>query len=147
MNRRTLLALSGAAILVAGTGPVRAEGRKIKVVGVYDSPVQLKWIAVLHRALLAHQSAGDIDYTFSESVPMSDYIRTLRNTAADGPDLIVGASFGYPAEARKIAADFPKVNFLMGDAGQPQGRNFSVFDSWNQEGTYLTGMLAGAMSK
>jgi basic membrane lipoprotein Med (substrate-binding protein (PBP1-ABC) superfamily) len=35
----------------------------------------------------------------------------------------------------------------MGSSGKPQAPNFSVFDNYIQEPAYLTGMIAGGMSK
>jgi basic membrane protein A len=35
----------------------------------------------------------------------------------------------------------------MGSSGKPQEPNFSVFDNYIQEPAYLTGMIAGGMSK
>jgi basic membrane lipoprotein Med (substrate-binding protein (PBP1-ABC) superfamily) len=46
-----------------------------------------------------------------------------------------------------VAKAYPKVSFLMGSSGKPQEPNFSVFDNFIQEPSYLTGMIAGAMSK
>jgi basic membrane protein A and related proteins len=51
------------------------------------------------------------------------------------------------AAARKVAKDYPKVSFLMGSSGKAQAPNFSVFDNYIQEPAYLTGMIAGGMSK
>jgi basic membrane protein A len=51
------------------------------------------------------------------------------------------------AAARKVAKDFPKVSFLMGSSGKPQAPNFSVFDNYIQEPAYLSGMIAGGMTK
>ncbi len=35
----------------------------------------------------------------------------------------------------------------MGSSGKPQAPNFGVFDNYIQEPAYLTGMIAGGMSK
>jgi basic membrane lipoprotein Med (substrate-binding protein (PBP1-ABC) superfamily) len=39
------------------------------------------------------------------------------------------------------------VSFLLGSSGKPQEPNFSVFDNFIQEPAYLSGMVAGAMTK
>jgi basic membrane protein A and related proteins len=61
--------------------------------------------------------------------------------------LIVGESFAVEAAARKVAKDYPKVSFVMGSSGKPQEPNFAVFDNYIQEPAYLTGMIAGGMTK
>jgi basic membrane lipoprotein Med (substrate-binding protein (PBP1-ABC) superfamily) len=49
--------------------------------------------------------------------------------------------------ARQVAKDYPNVAFLMGSSLKPQEPNFSVFDNYIQEASYLTGMVAGKMTK
>jgi len=46
-----------------------------------------------------------------------------------------------------VAKDFPKVSFLLGSSGKPQEPNFSVFDNYIQEPAYLSGMVAGGVTK
>ena len=126
-------------------GPVLAE--KIKVAGIYTQPIQQKWDAVLHKALVKAQQEGEIDYVYSEKVANTDYIRVLREYADSGVNLIVGEAFGISREARKVAKDYPDVAFLMGDSFGPDGSNFAVFDNYIHEPCYLMGMIAGAMTK
>ena len=51
------------------------------------------------------------------------------------------------AAARKVAKDFPKIAFVAGSSGKPTGNNFSVFDNYIQEPSFLSGMIAGGMTK
>ncbi len=136
--------LTGLLALVLAPGVAIAE--KIKVAGIYTVPIQQKWVGTLHRALEAAQAAGEIDYSYSEKTANTDYVRVMREYAESGVDLIVGEAFGISREARKVADDYPKVAFLMGDPGGPYGENFSVFDDWIQESTYLMGIIAGKMT-
>src|SRR3954465_3219038 len=71
----------------------------------------------------------------------------MREYATGGNQLILGESFAVETAARKVAKDFPKVAFLMGSSGKPQAPNFSVFDNYIQEPAYLSGMVAGGMTK
>ena len=148
IGRRALLVAGalavGAAILTAG-GAAQAE--KIKVAGIYTQPIQQKWDARLHLALVAAQEAGEIDYVFSEKVANTDYVRVLREYAESGVDLVVGEAFGISREARAVADDYPKVAFLMGDPFKPHGTNFAVFDNYIHEPCYLMGIIAGSMTK
>ena len=90
---------------------------------------------------------GEIEYVFSENVANADYERVMRGYAEKGHTLIVGESFAVEAAARKVAKDYPKVSFLMGSSGKPQAPNFSVFDNYIQEPAYLSGLIAGSMSR
>ncbi len=99
-----------------------AAADKIKVAGIYTVPVQQKWVGTLHRALVAAQQVGEIDYTYAEKVPNTDYIRVLREYSESGVQLIVGEAFGISREARKVADDYPKVAYLMGDPASPTAK-------------------------
>ena len=150
--RRTWLKVAGAGaalagIVALGATPLAHAQAKVKVAAVYTVPVEQQWVSRIHKALNEAKSRGEIDYVFSESVSNADYERVLRQYAEQGSGLIVGESFAVEAAARKVAKDYPKVGFLMGSSGKPQAPNFSVFDNYIQEPSYLTGMIAGGMTK
>lgn len=132
-------------VVLLSFSPALAE--KIKVAGVYTQPIQQKWDAVLHKALLKAKEAGEIDYVYSEKVANTDYVRVLREYAEGGVQLVVGEAFGISREAHKVADDYPNVAFLMGDSFGPYGSNFAVFDNYIHEPCYLMGILAGSMTK
>ncbi len=142
-NIALAIAAGAAALLLAG----QAQAEKIKVAGIYTVPVQQKWVGTLHRALSTAKEAGEIEYSFSEKVANTDYVRVMREYAESGVQLIVGEAFGISREARKVADDYPEVAFVVGDPGGPHGSNFSVFDNWIHEPCYLMGIIAGSMTK
>jgi basic membrane protein A and related proteins len=149
-NRRDILrqgaAFVGAAALGAGRHTAFAADT-IKVVGIYTQPIEQQWIGKIHTALSAAKARGDIAYSFSERVSNADYERVMRQYAEQSPDLIVGESFAVESAARQVAKDYPKIAFLIGSSGKPQAPNFSVFDNYIQEAAYLTGILAGGLTK
>ena len=147
--RRRLFVLYGLAAAVAG-GLIPALShaqQKLKVAAIYTVPVEQQWVSRIDKALKAAVARGEIEYVFSENVANADYERVMRQYAEKGNTLIVGESFAVEAAARKVAKDYPKVSFLMGSSGKPQAPNFSVFDNYIQEPAYLTGMVAGGMTK
>ena len=148
--RRGLLALAvvGAVVSAAliGTQPAAAQ-EKIKVAAIYTLPVEQQWISRIHKALNAAAERGDIDYVYSENVANTDYERVMREYAEAGKDLVVGEVFAVERAARTVAKDYPKTAFLMGSSFGPSGENFSVFDNWIHEPSYLTGLIAGSLSK
>ena len=133
-----------AAVWIMGVSPLNA---KPKVAAIYTLPVEQQWISRIHKALNASMARGDIEYVFSESVKNTDYERVMREYAEKGMDLVVGEVFAVERAARKVAKDYPGTAFLMGSSFGPSGKNFSVFDNWIHEPSYLTGMIAGAMTK
>jgi len=148
-TRRGLLAGFAVLLLVVlGAGaPVALAQNKIKVAAVYTVPIEQQWVSRIHKALNAAKDRGEIEYVFSEKVANADYERVMREYAEKGNTFIVGESFAVEPAARKVAKDYPKVSFLMGSSGKPQDPNFAVFDNYIQEPAYLTGMIAGGMTK
>nr|WP_246802540.1 BMP family protein [Donghicola eburneus] len=142
--------MAGAAVAVAlPAGAFAQDGKLLKVAGIYTVPVEQQWVSRIHIAATAAQEAGDIEYTYSENTANTDYPRVMREYAEQGYDLIVGEIFGVEAEAREVAADYPDVAFLMGSSFKedPAVPNLSVFDNYIQDASYLSGIIAGAMSE
>ncbi len=149
LARRSLLNLVAASAVLLSTAavmPAMAQA-KLKVAAIYTVPVEQQWVSRIHKALNEAKARGEIDYVFSENTANADYERVMRQYAEGGNTLILGEVFGVEAAARKVAKDYPKVSFLMGSSGKPQAPNFSVFDNYIQEPAYLSGMVAGGMSK
>lgn len=144
-SRRVFLGLAAAAAVTAPWRPVSAA--PVKVAGIHTVPVENAWNSRLHDALVVAEADGEIAYEFSESVANTDYPRAMREYAESGAQLIVGESYGVEREARQVAEDYPKTAFLMGSSGGPQGDNFGVFGTWNHEAAYLTGIMAGHLTK
>lgn len=147
-RRRSLTFLAAAlALMLAGGSSAALAQAKLKVAAVYTVPVEQQWVSRIHKALTEAKDRGEIEYAFSEKVANADYERVMREFAEKGNQLIVGESFAVEAAARKVAKDYPKTAFLMGSSGKPQAPNFAVFDNYIQEPAYLTGMIAGGMTK
>ena len=144
-RRHALLGTLAAATLAAIT-PAQAQ-TKLKVAAVYTVPVEQQWVSRVDKALKAAAARGEIEYVFSENVANADYERVMRGYAEKGNQLIVGEAFAVETAARKVAKDYPKISFLLGSSGKPQAPNFSVFDNYIQEPAYLSGMIAGGMTK
>ncbi len=144
-TRRVLLAAAVASMGVMSAGLAAAE--KLKVAAIYTLPVEQQWISRIHKALNTSAERGDIEYVFSENVANTDYERVMREYAEQGMQLIVGEVFGLERAARKVAKDYPETAFLMGSSFGPVAPNFSVFDNWIHEPSYLSGMIAGAATE
>ena len=145
-TRRVFLAT----VLLAGAGLLTASGlaaETLKVAAIYTVPVEQQWVSRIHKALLAAKDRGDITYDFSENVANTDYERVMREYAEQDVDLIVGESFAVEKAARKVAKDYPEIAMLLGSSFGPEAPNFSVFDNFIHEPSYLTGMIAGATTE
>jgi basic membrane lipoprotein Med (substrate-binding protein (PBP1-ABC) superfamily) len=73
----------------------------------------------------------------------------MREYAESGVDLIVGEIFGVEQEAREVVLDYPDTAFLLGSSflDDPAYPNLSVFDNYIQDASYLSGIIAGAMTE
>jgi basic membrane protein A len=151
LSRRGLILGGGAFGLGAALLPRATLAQEaLRVAGVYTVPVEQQWVSRIHKAAEAAREAGLIDYTFTENVSNTDYARVMREYAESGVKLMLGEIFGAEAEAREVAADYPEVAFLMGSSFPPDtgaSPNLGVFDNYIQDASYLTGIIAGAMTK
>ncbi|MBW9064431.1 BMP family protein [Rhizobium herbae] len=146
ISRRGVIA-SGIALGLSTLAPIARAAAPLKVAGIHASPVENAWNSCLHAALQAAAKQGVIEYVFSEGVSGTDYPRAMREYAEQGNKLIIGESYAVEKEARQVAADYPDTAFVLGSSGNEEGSNFGVFGTWNHDGAYLAGMLAGKMTK
>lgn len=152
-NRRTLLKAAGAGATLTAIGGFPAvlfAQEKVKVAAIYTVPFEQQWVSRLHQAANTAKDRGDIEYVATENVANTDYERVMREYCEAGNKLILGEVFGVEDAARAVAKDYPDTAFLMGSSFKPDAAavpNFSVFDNYIQDASYLTGIIAGAMTK
>ncbi|SOB57150.1 Purine-binding protein BAB2_0673 [Pseudodesulfovibrio profundus] len=125
-----------------------AENEKMKVGFVYVSPVGDAGYSYSHD--LGRQAVvelGYVDTKYVESVPEgADSERVIRNMARKDFDLIFTTSFGYMDPTIKVGKEFPEIAF-MHCSGFKKSENVSNYFGRIYQSRYLTGMVAGAMSK
>ncbi|HRO12084.1 BMP family protein [Amaricoccus sp.] len=148
ISRRRLMQTTGA-LALAGLPTRLLAADPIRVAAVYTVPVEQQWVSRIHLAAEAAVAAGEIEYVFSENTANTDYERVMREYAEAGHQLILGEVFGVEQAARTVAADYPETAFLMGSSLPPDAAypNFAVFDNYIQDASYLTGIIAGAMTR
>ena len=143
--------MGGAAATVAANLPLRALAQEpIRMAGIYTVPVEQQWVSRIHIAAEALKAAGTVDYTYTENVANTDYPRVMREYCEAGVKLIVGEIFGAEQEAREVCAEYPDVAFLLGSSFMPDAAanpHLAVFDNSIQAAAYLSGIVAGGMTK
>ena len=88
-----------------------------------------------------------VETSYVESVAEgADAERVIRNLAAKGHDLIFTTSFGYMNPTLKVAKRFPKVKFEHA-TGYKQSKNVGTYMARAYQARYLTGLVAGKMTK
>jgi len=171
MNKRTLLGLTAAAALAALVGcgkkeepapaPAAAPStpasvaaapkpEPLKVAWVYIGPVGDAGWTFAHdqgRKAVEAEFGDKVKTTFVEKVPESaDAERVLRDLASQGNKLIFTTSFGYMEPTIKVAQEFPDVKFMHA-TGYKLAPNVGVYDASFYQDAYISGMIAGAMTK
>ena len=148
LSRRDALKLGASAAALSALPTRLFAQEKLKVAAIYTVPFEQQWVSRIHKAANAARDRGDIEYVATENVSNTDYERVMREYAEAGNKLIVGEVFGVEDAARSVAADYPDTAFLMGSSFLPKddSPNFAVFDNYIQDASYLTGIIAGAMT-
>lgn len=125
------------------------ETGKLKVYGAFATPIEEPWDGVIHSALLKAADEGKIEYSHKDIIGYSgDMERILAEVCEEEkPDIIFGDAFGNEEAVRRVAAQYPKIAFVFGSGFGPSEPNVSVFDNWIHEPAYLSGLIAGGMTK
>jgi len=141
--------VAGGLGLIAAAPPIRAraEDAKLKVAAIFATPIEEPWDHQIHVALQKAEKELGIEYKWSEKVQAADFGRVMREYATGGMQLVLGDAFAAERESRRTAKEFPNVAFLFGSGAGPAEPNFGVFDNWIHEPAYLSGLIAGKMSK
>ena len=150
-TRRSLLQAS-LALPAAGLLPrVAGAADPFKVGFIYVAPIGDAGWTYQHelgrKALVA--SLGDaVKTTYVENVPEegADAERVIRKLATEGHKLIFTTSFGFMEPTLKVAKQFPKVKFEH-CTGYKRAANVSTYSARFYEGRYLTGLIAGRLTK
>ena len=123
--------------------------KPFKIAAIFQTAIEEPWDGVIHKACLKVQKEmGNIEYEFTEKIAAADFEKVLREYAERGFDLIVGDAFLAGEDpARRIAKDYPEIAFAFGSEFGPVAPNFSVFDNWIHEPSYLCGVIAGRLTK
>lgn len=141
--------LIAAASLSLGASLVQAAD-PLKVGFIYVGPTgDAGWTYAHDEARKAMEAElGDqVETSYVESVPEgADAERVIRQLASKGHELIFTTSFGYMNPTLKVAKRFPKVAFEHA-SGYKRSKNMGTYFTRAYQGRYLTGLVAGKMTK
>jgi basic membrane protein A and related proteins len=126
------------------------KGEPLKAAWVYIGPVGDAGWTYAHdqgRKAVEAEFGDKVKTTFVEKVPESaDAERVIRDLASQGNKIIFTTSFGYMEPTVKVAAEFPDVKFEHA-TGYKLGPNMGVYDARFYQDAYLSGVIAGSMTK
>ena len=146
--KNTLKMVGLALGLIASASSFAQE--KLKVGFVYVSPTGEAGWTYNHdeaRKSLEKEFPGVVKTTFVENVAEgADAERVITQLAKSGHELIFTTSFGYMNPTIKVAKRFPNVKFEHA-TGYKRADNVGTYFDRIYEARYLTGVVAGYMSK
>ncbi|MCP3952929.1 MAG: BMP family ABC transporter substrate-binding protein, partial [Desulfobacterales bacterium] len=134
--------------LLLGLAAQPAVAQDLKVGFIYVSPVgDAGWSYAHNKGRLAVEAMDGVTTSFVESVKEGpDSERVIQNMARKGYDVIFATSFGYMDPMLKVSAKFPKTVF-MHCSGYKTGKRMGNYFGRMYQARYLSGMVAGAMTK
>lgn len=147
MNRA--LAGAVAALALAGSPGIAAAQQKLKIGFVYVGPVGDHGWSYQHdqgRKAVEKALGDKVETTYVESVSEADAERPIEQLARTGHKLIFTTSFGFMEPTLKVARRHPDVKFEHA-TGFKRAANVSTYAAKFYEGRYVSGQIAGRMSK
>lgn len=152
-----LVALLGTACAAkppaAPAAPAEQPAAPFKVALVTPSAINdLAFSQSMYDTLVKIQAKmGSDKFQFAVSDSMfvvDDAAAAIRDYASQGYNLILAHGSQYGSALQEIAPDFPKVSFAWGTAGDNFGiPNVFAYEAFSQEGGYVFGVLAAALTK
>lgn len=115
---------------------------------VYVSPIgDAGWTYQHDLGRLQLEKETGVTTSFVENVAEGpDAERVIREMAKRGDKVIFATSFGFMNYALKVSKSFPKTAFVHA-TGYKLGKNMGLVNARFYEGRYLTGVIAGEMTK
>ncbi|SCA56174.1 Purine-binding protein BAB2_0673 [Candidatus Terasakiella magnetica] len=148
MSKKLLAGVLGAAAMAFGA--VTAQAEETKIGFVYVSPIGDAGYTYQHdlgRKAIEEKFGDKIKVSFVESVAEGpDAERVIMNFAKNGYKAVFATSFGYMNPTLKVAKRFPKMAFEHA-TGYKRSKNMNTYLARFYESRYLTGLVAGAMTK
>ncbi|GFM35762.1 BMP family ABC transporter substrate-binding protein [Desulfovibrio psychrotolerans] len=125
-----------------------AEVKPMQVGFVYVSPIGDAGYSYAHdMGRQAVAAMEGVTTSYVESVPEgADSERVIMNMARKNFDIIFTTSYGYMDPTLKVAGEFPNLTFLH-CSGYKTAENMSAYFGRIYQARYLTGMVAGKMTK
>ena len=115
---------------------------------VYVSPIgDAGWTYQHDLGRLEMEAATGVTTSYVENVAEgADAERVIREMAKRGDKVIFATSFGYMNYMLKVSKQFPKTAFVHA-TGYKMGKNMGLYNARFYEARYLTGVIAGEMTK
>jgi simple sugar transport system substrate-binding protein len=144
VRKLTTMALVAAASLLSATAMAAPDN----IGFVYVSPIgDAGWTYQHDLGRLQMEKDTGVTTSYVENVAEgADAERVIREMAKRGDKVIFATSFGYMNYMLKVSKTFPNTAFVHA-TGYKMGKNMGIYNARFYEGRYLTGVIAGEMTK
>lgn len=129
--------------------PVAGQEGKMKVAFVeFATPEATYWVrANVAGANYVKKNVKNVEVRIIQSVPEGPpAVPVFQQLGAEGFDVVFANGYGYQNVIKPVAAQYPKTVFINEQAAFQEG-NLGSFYGRVEDGRYLTGIVAGLMTK
>jgi basic membrane protein A and related proteins len=156
---RSLLAIAAAVVAMACGEAPEAHSHKLasdkggeaksgpfRVALLTPGPVSDQaWNAGAYSGLLRIRDSLGAEISNVQTKTPAEFEENFRQYAQQGYNLVIGHGFEFQDAAQRVSADFPQTVFIV-TSGDRNGPNFAGINFAFQEGAYLAGLMAGAVT-
>ena len=151
MNRRTLMRLAPAAVILAGalsvgTAATAAEVKSIAIL-VPEAGTDFGWNQQGVEAAREVAKKNNLEFIPAEGLGYGDVHPTLRELAGDGASLMIAHASGYNTAAPEVAEETKVPVAIVDNPDANKPGLVADYTLSGHEGAYLAGVLAAKMSK
>lgn len=145
----TAAAASAAAAEAAAEAETEAaeEGKTYKVaLCLSGASNDMGWCQVAYEGLLSLEENYGCEIAYTENLTPDDIEAAFADYAANGYDVVIGHGYEFGDPAMEVASQYPDVKFIVTE-GEVSADNVASYVTDCEEGGYVMGMLAAAMSE
>lgn len=150
-TRRILITLLSLSLLtVVSASALLAAGKTLRVAIVAPSASNdLAFTQSIVDGIKAIQETRTIDLAITDGTfIVEDAAAAIRDYAKQGYDLVLAHGSQYGGSLKEIAPDFPNTAFAWGTSADTFGlSNVSSYEAASDEGGYVMGVIAAAISR
>jgi basic membrane protein A len=151
-----VVAVGGAAAYYAlssapGPTPVTTTTKKLRVAMMIDGTTKEDkgWGQAHYTGLVKIKDKYNAEIAVTDMTSAATQQRIMRDYALAGYDILLLTTYAYLEDAKKLAPEYPNTWFVDLPAFNPGDvpKNLVVVNLKEEEGVYLSGMLAALMTK